>query len=444
MKVQLVNPCMNAGYQVNSRNGVMHPLGLLSVGTYLREQLPDTAVEILDGSIVSRDEINRKIGADVVGCTTGVLSYEHALEIAALAKESGACVVFGGSLADELPREVLENRRCVDFAVMGDGEEALAQVVCGAPPAKIPNLAWRDGADVIVNPRECLDLDGLPYPDRSLVDVEVYFRNYAQINVSHAYARPMTFYSGKGCLFAASRRRCVFCARMDRGYRARCPELVWDELSGLARRFRADAFWDVADSLLSDQVWLKRFEEAKPQGFSPKLVIYGRPDAVTPEACERLRRLDCHLVFVGFESGSDRILRGVGLGKTAQQARLAAKLLASHGIRVMASFILGLPGETQGTIRETVEFVEWLGSLGNVETVSASVLMPLPGSQVYARLREHYPARYSGVDSYDLERARVDWLSANTSVSLEELYAALPRLLSVGQVSSSLGRPLPL
>jgi radical SAM superfamily enzyme YgiQ (UPF0313 family) len=171
------------------------------------------------------------------------------------------------------------------------------------------------------------------------------------------------------------------------------------------------------------------------------LVIYGRADAVTARACERLQRLNCHLVFLGFESGSDEVLSRTAFGKTVAAGKEAARILADHGIKMMASLILGLPGETVDTVRRTVEFAHWLGSLGNLETVSASVLMPLPGSSVYSMLCEEHPDKYPNADYFDLEDARRDWLGAHTEVSLDYLYSVLPELLGVGQVASSLGRP---
>ena len=441
MKVQLVNPCMNQSYEVNSRNGVMHPLGLLSLATYVRERTSVRDIEILDGSLRSREEINSQIGADIVGCTTGILSYEHAVEIAEIAKTRGARVVFGGPLADELPHEILENRSLVDWVVVGDGEEALADLIAGKPPNEIPNVGWRAGNSIVLNDRKMLELDTLPCPDRSFVDVEEYFRNYAKINVAQAFFRPVTFYSGKGCCHARRHGRCIFCARMDKGYRMRHPESVWAELKDLTEKWGADAFWDVTDSAVNDKDWMSRFEDLRPDGFLPKLVFYGRPDAITSALARRLRKLNCHLVFVGFESGSDTVLKRAGIGKDVNQAREAARILADNGIRIMGSLILGLPGETNETVQETVEFAQWLRELGNLETVSASVLMPLPGSQVFRLLCSSYPEKYQGVDTFDFEEARSDWLRAYTSVDLETLYDALPTLLEAGQVASSLGRP---
>ena len=206
----------------------------------------------------------------------------------------------------------------------------------------------------------------------------------------------------------------LFCARMDCGYRPRNPSLVWDELSVLAEKFGADAFWDVADSAVNDEKWMKIFNVARPSGFTPKLYFYFRADAITENMCHLLNSLNCQLVFVGFESGADSILKGVGVGKTIEQSRKATQLLADHGINIMGSFILGLAGETADTVERTIEFANWLGDLGNLETISASVLMPLPGSKVFNMLRKEYPEKYEAVDFYDLEKARTDWLSSHT------------------------------
>lgn len=442
MKVQLVNPCMNTGYEVNSRNGVMHPLGLLCLATCLKRNISDLEVQILDGSIDSRDAITGRVDADLVGCTTGVLSYEHAIEIAEVAKQRNSVVVFGGPLATELSDQVLHNRPEVDYVIRGDGEIALLDLVKGKNPKDIPNLVWRSKGTVVQNTLYQHDVNKIAAPDRHFLDVHRYFRNYETINVERKFFSPMTFFSGKGCKYASRYGRCSFCARMDCGYRPRNPSLVWDELCVLAEEFGADAFWDVADSAVNDEQWMKVFNAARPSGFTPKLYFYARADAITESMCHLLNSLNCQLVFVGFESGADSILKGVGVGKTVEQSRKAAQLLADHGINIMGSFILGLAGETADTVERTIEFANWLGDLGNLETISASVLMPLPGSKVFNMLRKEYPEKYEAVDFYDLEKARTDWLSSHTKVSLDVLYDKLPSLLSVGKISSSLGRPV--
>jgi radical SAM superfamily enzyme YgiQ (UPF0313 family) len=441
MKIQLINPCINTGYEVNSRNGVMQPLGLISLATYIKQIMPDARIEILDGSIESRDTINSQLDADVVGCTTGVLSYEHALEIAEISKQSGSMVVFGGALANELPCQILSKRPNVDFVIRGDGEIAFAQLLSGLAPEKIPNLVWRKGASVILNSVQKIDLDILPFPQRHFVPIKNYFDNYKGINVSEKYFRPLSFYSGKGCLHAKQHGRCLFCARMDEGYRTRSPGLVWKELLELWSTFGADCFWDVADSIVSDELWLNSFLRCRPDGFAPKFVFYGRSDAITISTCRMLQKLNCHLLFMGFESGCNEILRNINAWKTVEMAKEAASLLAQHGIRIMASFVLGLPGETDDTIKKTVEFAHFLSNLGNLETVSASVIMPLPGSSVFKLLCKDYPQKYVGVDWYNLEEARHNWLSRYTYVSLDYLYNVLPDLFAAGVVASSLGRP---
>ncbi|MDD5452275.1 MAG: radical SAM protein [Desulfovibrionales bacterium] len=441
MKIQLINPCMNSDYEENSRNGVIHPLGLLSVAAYVKQCIPSVEIEVLDGSIMSREEINARIAGDIVGCTTGVLNYDHTLEIARIARDGGAKIVFGGALANELATAILTNRPEVDWVVRGDGEHAMAALVMGVAPESIPNLVWRGSSGIVVNEMKQVLLDAIPIADRDLLTISQYYENYIGINVTGKFQHPMSFYSGKGCSYATTHGRCVFCARMDRGFRSRKPELVWAELKYLADKFGADAFWDVADSVLSDEVWMQQFEALKPSDFSPHFLIYGRADAVTSESAQRLRRLNCHLVFIGFESGSDEILSRVGYGKTIRQAKKAALLLADNGIQIMASFVLGLPGETQRSIEQTIEFAHWLGSLGNLETVSGSVIIPLPGSQVFSLIRKVYPEKYRGKDYFDLEEARHDWLSSYTAISINNAYDALPRLLNAGKVGSSLGRP---
>jgi radical SAM superfamily enzyme YgiQ (UPF0313 family) len=213
------------------------PLGILSVGTYVQQNNPGVQVEILDGNnVLALDQVKRRIDADLVGISATALSYDHAIEVAEVAKRRGARVILGGAAATPLAREILKYYDCVDAVIRYDGERPFSKLVAGTPPGSIENLVYRDGRQIVENPIQLPQLDELPVPDRDLLDMEAYFRNSQdpKYPICAPFARPINIYSQKGCIWRAQEGGgCVFCSIPDRDLRLRSPRLVWAEIASL-------------------------------------------------------------------------------------------------------------------------------------------------------------------------------------------------------------------
>ncbi len=154
------------------------PLGLLSIGAYLGQNNPDVNVEILDGNnVLPLDEVIAKLDADVVGISATAVGYEYAVKVAEIANQKGVSVVLGGAAATPLAKEILKYYDYIDAVVRYDGEIAFSKYVAGAPLDSIENLVYRQDGQIKANEIKLPDISELGPPDRSLVDMEVYFQN---------------------------------------------------------------------------------------------------------------------------------------------------------------------------------------------------------------------------------------------------------------------------
>jgi anaerobic magnesium-protoporphyrin IX monomethyl ester cyclase len=369
------------------------PLGILSVGTYLKQHNPGVAVEILDGNnVLTLDEVKRRIDADLVGISVTAGGYDNALDLAKLAKKRGAKVVLGGATATPLAKEILSYHDFVDAVIKYDGELAFSKYVAAAPPASIENLVYRDGPQIRENPIVLPCLDELPVPDRDLLDMEAYFRNSKdpEYPICDPFQRPVNICSQKGCVWRAQEEGgCVFCAIPYYDLRLRTPKLVWNEISSLVEKYRADFIWDPSDNLVGDKEWFKAFCAARPQGLKVPYTNYVDAKGIDEEVARLLAESGCVSVFVGMETGDPKMLESMNKRSTLEDNLRAMELLQKYRIGVIAGVVVGVQGESKESLQRTVEFLKRLTEFDNFDRFEWGSLIPFPGSKANRMLREH-------------------------------------------------------
>jgi anaerobic magnesium-protoporphyrin IX monomethyl ester cyclase len=369
------------------------PLGILSVGTYIRQNNPGVEVEILDGNnVLTLDQVMDKLDADVVGISATAVGYDNAIKVARAAKQKGARVVLGGATATPLAREILRHYDFVDAVIRYDGEHAFSRYVAGEPPGAIENLVYRDNHDIRENPVKLPCLDELPVPDRDLLDMDVYFMNSKDPmhSICEPFKRPMNIYSQKGCMWRSQAEGgCVFCSVPYYDLRLREPRLVWNEISTLVERYRADFIWDPSDNLVGDKEWFKAFCAAKPKGLNIHYTNYVDAENMDEEVARLLAESGCVSVFVGMESGDPRMLESMNKKAKLEDNIRAMELLQKYRIGVIAGVVVGVQGESRESLGRTVEFLKRLTEFDNFDRFEWGTLIPFPGSKANSMLREH-------------------------------------------------------
>jgi radical SAM superfamily enzyme YgiQ (UPF0313 family) len=318
----------------------------------------------------------------------------------------------------------------VDCVIRYDGEIAFSKYVKGTPLNEIENLVYRADGKIKENPVKQTDLDNLPFPDRSLLDMEAYFKNAKdeEYPICDPFQRPVNIYSQKGCVWRAKEEGgCIFCSIQDFGLRLRPPEKVWGEIQRLVEEYRVDFFWDVADNLVGDKKWFQRFADSKPKGLQIRYTNYVDAKAIDKETVRLLAESGCCSVFVGMESGNPRSLHNMNKRCELRDNLNAMRILKEYGIGVVIGVVVGSPGESKWSIFRTLRFLNRMRKFGNLDRIEWGVLIPFPGSKANRMLREHpkLASKYEnfGDSNYlwDMKEMMDDWFRYFCRIEFEEI-----------------------
>jgi hopanoid biosynthesis associated radical SAM protein HpnJ len=330
-----------------------------------------------------RQVLNISRDCDLVIVYTSTPSFANDARTAIRIKEQRPdCLIgFVGPHVTVLPEESLKAAAAVDFVARKEFDFTARDIVEGRPLSEIPGVSWRNGDAVRHNPeREPItDLDSLPFvidAYKSNLTIENYYIGY----LKHPY---VSIYTGRGCP-----AQCTFClwpqTVSGHTYRVRSPESVCRELS-LAR----DYFPQVEEFFIDDDTFTAdpgRAEEIA-RGLSALSITWSTSSRanVSYQTLRMLRESGLRLLMVGFESGSDEILRRARKGITTETARRFVRDCKDLSIQIHGTFMLGLPGETQETIEQTIRFA---GEL-DPNTVQVSIAAPYPGTELYRQAVEN-------------------------------------------------------
>jgi radical SAM superfamily enzyme YgiQ (UPF0313 family) len=312
--------------------------------------------------------------------------------------ERGIPVLVSGSDASDHPQLYLA--RGARAVVTGEGEITLGEVTTALLQGSqslesIEGLAVPGHDDAVVRTAVrpfVRNLDDLPHPAWDLVDVERYRAIWRR---HHGYFS-MNVATTRGCPY-----HCNWCAKPIYGqrYTVRSPEAVADEIAWLKTTYRPDHLWITDDIFGLKPGWIERFASrvVERSAVVPFKCLL-RADGVTPAVAQALARAGCRTVWLGAESGSQRILDAMEKGTTVEQIESATGLL--HAARIEVGFFLqfGYPGETMTDIEMTREMVARCAP----DDIGISVSYPLPGTPFYARVREELGTKQNWTDSDDL------------------------------------------
>ena len=324
------------------------PMGLLYLATELKNTGWDVEVCDLSGNdnIVMHDIPF----AHYYGFSTYTANYQQTINIKNWLEVvyPDSIMIAGGAHASALPNEVIKD---FDYVVVGEGEIAIQEI-----------LEDKHEHKSIVKSDLIMDLDKLPYVDYSLVDLSSYHR-FIQGE------RALPIFSSRGCPF-----RCAFCSSFN-GYRKRSPQhFVW-EIHNILDNYE-DMRFRIKDDLFVKSVdWLQDFVDIVPQIKYDCLVRAGHD----PKVPELLKESGCTLASLGIESGSNIVLKSMNKGATAKMNQEAIKGLKDVGIQTLAWMIVGFPGETWDTVKETVDFL----NKSAPDIVTVYPLIPYPGTDVW-------------------------------------------------------------
>lgn len=360
---------------------VMAPVTLVTIATWLREDGHE--VKVLDAparrlGFEAMLAEARAWAPELVLVNTSTPSIEDDVEAARRVRAGTSrppVTALLGIHPTVLHAELLGEG--VDCCIVGEPEvtarELAARLGRGEPVEGLPGLAWRDaaGAPRLGPPRQPLqDLDALPIPDWSLVEVGDY-------RLPHNDEPFLLVATNRGCANA-----CSFCnahVYYGRAPRQRSPAHVVRELRAGVERFgvRQYMFW--AEEFVVEPGWVIALCDAiAAAGLRISWVCNSRVDAVTPEVLAALRRAGCWNVAYGIESGSQEVLDAVGKRTTVARIREAVAMTREAGLQVTGHVIIGFPEDTRASVDATRRLVDEL----DLDFVQFYCAMPLPGTRL--------------------------------------------------------------
>jgi anaerobic magnesium-protoporphyrin IX monomethyl ester cyclase len=288
-----------------------------------------------------------------------------------------ARIIAGGAAFGVAP-EALFRDLGVDYAVAGDGERASVALVnalsTGAPIEASPGLVRdRDGTVTFTPPGEDADLDSLPAPTlHRWIDLARYQRHGATIPIQ----------TKRGCVY-----KCVYCTYRNVegwGYRTRDPELVADEIEELKTKAGIRHF-DFVDSTFNSPPGhaIQVCEAISRRGLDVHLDTTNfTPATASPELLSAMKRAGFRTLGITAESATDPVLERLEKGFNAAKVREVAERVERHGIRTLWIFLVGGPGETPGTVEETLAFARWRLQRGDAVYVTVGLRI-YPGTTLH-------------------------------------------------------------
>lgn len=335
-------------------------LGLLYVSAYLRRA--GFGVEIYDSTFGSRPALVERLsqGPGVLGIYTNLITRGNIVWIMGEAKRRGWTVVVGGPECANYPEQYLDHG--ADVVVVGEGEVTMAELLPalaqGGPHRLhgVNGTVFRDELGLTqYNPEraQIADVDSLPWPDRAQIDIP----QYVDVWRKHHGMGSVNLITARGCPY-----KCKWCSHAVFGYshRRRNPLDCAAEVQFIHETYRPEQVWYADDVFTINHRWLFEYNaELKRRNLKLPFETISRADRMMKEeVIATLADLGCYRIWIGAESGSQRILDSMQRGVKIEQVQWATKMAQKHGIEVGMFLMWGYDGETLEDIEATIDHVK--------------------------------------------------------------------------------------
>ncbi len=335
------------------------PLGILYICSHLRKK--GVSVEVFDSTFSSRAELFDMLRSgppSILGVYANLMTRPNVVDILQVAKEAGWKTVVGGPEPGAYVNEYLAAG--ADVVVIGEGELTLEELVPALQNSarnldQIEGIAFLgpDGTAVRTKPRQQIaDIDAQPWPARDSIDMG----QYVDIWRKHHGMGSVSLITARGCPY-----HCRWCSHevFGKTHRRRKPVSVADELEWLVDRYRPEMGWMADDVFTIHHGWLFEYAgELKRRGLRLPFECISRADRLNQKVVDTLAEMGCFRVWIGSESGSQRILDAMERGVTVEQVQSAVSLCRGAGIQSGMFLMWGYEGEDLTDIEATVDHVK--------------------------------------------------------------------------------------
>jgi radical SAM superfamily enzyme YgiQ (UPF0313 family) len=363
------------------------PLGILYICSHLRTKAIDA--EVFDSTFSSSKELYATLEAgppSVLGVYANLMTRSNVVEILRVAKAAGWQTVVGGPEPGAYIDEYLDSG--ADVVVIGEGELTLEELVpllhahgSIEELRRVAGIAFRvpDGSVVRTAARaQIRDIDAQPWPARETIDYSKYLTAWRE---RHGQGS-VSLITARGCPYD-----CRWCSHEVFGqtHRRRKPTSVADELEWLINRYSPEMAWMADDVFTIHPGWLFQYAaELKSRGLKLPFECISRADRLNAKVIETLAEMGCFRVWIGSESGSQRVLDAMERGVTLQEVQNAVALCRSNGIQTGMFLMWGYQGEEFSDIEATIEHVKKT----DPDIFFTTVAYPIKGTPYFSEVKD--------------------------------------------------------
>jgi len=401
MKLALIRCSAAHGSRETNVTGLYPPLGLAYLAACVREEGHEAV--IIDGDAPPRSAASLAAevppDVDLIGFTSSSLGWPVVQRAATIFRRRfpNTPLIVGGPQVTAFPRWTIEYS-AFDLGVLGDGEITLVRILdriaSGVPLGGAPGTVWREGDEVRSDEAVpwCEDLDALPMPALDLLPLD----RYSSVVMRHPYIALVT---SRGCPY-----RCDFCSQIytGDGLRTHSPPRVVAEMERAVEEFGAQ------ELVIFDETFGVRRRDALEvcaamveRGLDVRWNARTRVDLLDRELLGAMRTAGCHMLHLGLESGTQRILDAMGKKTSVEQIEQVVHTAKSLGFRLHGYFMLGYPGERIDEMRRTMAFSRRLP----LDWASYTITIPNPRTPLQERaergglIESGFWQRYSAGDT---------------------------------------------
>lgn len=361
------------------------PLGILYISSHLKSR--DFAVEVFDSTFQSLDEFAQYIATNkppIVGIYCNMMTRRQVIKMIPICKAHDCTVVVGGPD----PANYAENyiNHGADIVVIGEGEITLEALITHIRQYELRGLDQingivfkEDNRFVRTLPREYInDLNAQPNPDRAAIDIPAYMDTWKTYHGKSA----VSLITARGCPY-----KCNWCSHAVFGYthRRRTPQNVADEVEQIKATYNPDLLWYADDVFTINHRWLFAYaEELGKRGLHTPFETISREDRLNEEVVKTLAEMGCYRIWVGAESGSQRILDAMERKTDVKRVIEMVHLLKRYGIEAGMFIMLGYDGEELSDLHDTVETLK----AANPDVFLTTVAYPIAGTKYFKKVSD--------------------------------------------------------
>ena len=365
------------------------PQGLLHIGTYLNSKglecrIYDSTFKTFADFCIFLEAENPKY----LGLYVNLMTRPRIIKIIGFIRNSDRLksmkIILGGPDVRYHAKQYLQ--KGADYCLSGEGEHATFQLIKNIDTGNlkgiqsVKGLTYRNGKEEIVftgEPELISSLDDLPFPDFELISLQEYFSAWTS---NHGYCS-ITISTMRGCPYS-----CRWCSKavFGRSFRRRSAAMVVDELERLQKGYSPDRFWIVDDVFTISKKWLTEFRDAiHTAKLEIKFECITRADRMDEEIIQLLKESGCYRLWIGAESGSQKVLDLMDRGVQAVLVQEMIKKTKQSGIEAGTFLMLGYPGETERDIMKTVKHLK----LSAPDHFTLTLAYPIPGTEFYKEVK---------------------------------------------------------